>query len=86
MFQSPGAESATINTIAMVFSGIVLLAFWRDMNDFKRKVERWQTRIETALFGPDGRGGVHDDVRELKHVVKELDKDPKRRGKDDTRE
>jgi hypothetical protein len=63
----------TVTDIAVSFSSIILLAFWRDMNRFKQDTQTWQATIETALFGRDGTNGINGTVKDHEVRIRDLE-------------
>lgn len=66
------ANDLTIERVGLGVAGIALMGFWKDMRSFREESRTWQTRIETALFGPNGDNGINGTVKGLAEDVKHL--------------
>lgn len=53
------ADAITPTSIAVGFAGFVLAGFWREIHTFKRHINQWQSKIDTALFGVNGDNGLN---------------------------
>jgi hypothetical protein len=72
------AATATIaggdfTTAAVAFTGFVLAGFWREINVFKREVLKWQSKIDTTLFGATGDNGINGTVKDHEKRIRRLE-------------
>lgn len=64
---------ADIHTVALAFTGFALTMFWREIHAFKRSVEKWQSRIDTTLFGPEGNNGLNGTSKDHEVRIRVLE-------------
>lgn len=64
---------ADIHTVALGFTGFVLTMFWREIHAFKRSVEKWQSKIDTTLFGPQGDNGLNGTSKDHETRIRVLE-------------
>lgn len=62
-----------IPTIAVSFTGFVLIGFWREMHAFKRSQQAWQAKIDTTLFGPEGSNGLNGVIKDHEQRIRALE-------------
>jgi hypothetical protein len=67
------AELFNATSVAIAFAGMVLAGFWREIHAFKRQIEKWQARIDTVLFGPDGGNGLHGTTKDHEQRLRRLE-------------
>jgi len=53
-----------VSTIALSVAGFVLAGAWREFHAFKREIQKWQAKIDTALFGAQGDNGLNGTTRD----------------------
>jgi hypothetical protein len=66
-------NSIHLSDLAITFAGFVLAGFWREIHLFKRDVGKWQTRIDTALFGATGDNGLHGTSKDHEQRIRLLE-------------
>lgn len=64
---------ADVHTLSLGFTGFVLTMFWREIHSFKRQVERWQSKIDTTLFGPEGNNGLNGTTKDHETRIRVLE-------------
>lgn len=69
----PVSSGASIQDIATVFTGIVLIGFWREMNSLKKQMTQWQSKIDTTLFGPNGSNGISGISKDHENRIRFLE-------------
>lgn len=64
---------ADIHTLTLAFTGFALTMFWREIHAFKRSVEKWQSKIDTTLFGPEGNNGLNGKSKDHEQRIRTLE-------------
>jgi hypothetical protein len=64
----------TVTTVAVIFSGIAFMGFWREMNDLKKQVITWMSRIETTLFGASGSNGLNGISKDHEERMRQIER------------
>lgn len=76
-FQALAADlnqaGADLTTVAVAFTGFVLAGFWREIHTFKREVTRWQSKIDTTLFGATGDNGLNGTAKDHEARLRALE-------------
>lgn len=62
-----------IAAIAVSFTGFILAGFWREIHNFKREVLRWQSKIDTTLFGATGDNGLNGTTKDHEQRLRVLE-------------
>lgn len=60
---------------AVWFTGGAIAFFAREIYSFKREVLRWQAKIDTTLFGPEGANGLNGIVKDHELRIRSLEAD-----------
>lgn len=68
------AVEPTVTTVALAFSGIALVGFWREMNSLKKHMISWTSRIETTLFGASGNNGLNGITKDHEERLRQLER------------
>lgn len=68
------AAEPTVTTVAVAFSGIAFLGFWREMNALKKQMTAWMSRIETTLFGASGNNGLNGITKDHEERLRQLER------------
>lgn len=69
------ATGMTISDAAVWFTGGAIAFFAREIYSFKREVLRWQAKIDTTLFGPEGSNGLNGMVKDHEVRIRQLESD-----------
>lgn len=68
-----GKAGVDLHTLSIAFTGFVLTAFWREIHAFKQSVERWQSKIDTTLFGATGDNGLNGTSKDHETRIRALE-------------
>jgi hypothetical protein len=76
MAQAVALETGlSLSDAALWFAGGAIAFFSREIYSFKREVLRWQAKIDTTLFGPEGQNGMHGTVKDHELRIRLLEAD-----------
>lgn len=62
-----------VSTIALGIAAFVLAGFWREIHGFKREILRWQSKIDTVLFGAEGGNGLNGTAKDHEQRLRVLE-------------
>lgn len=79
-------KTADISSIALAVAGFLLAGAWREFHHFKREVQRWQSKIDVVLFGPEGSNGLNGIVKDHEARMRVLEQAAHRHTDDDRRD
>lgn len=65
----------SVSDVAVWFAGAALAFFGREMYSFKREIQRWQAKIDTTLFGPEGANGLNGSLKDHESRIRLLETD-----------
>lgn len=60
-------------TVIQTVVALLLVGALQSMNDFKKKVQSWQDRMDVAMFGPNGKNGVYGTVGDHEQRLRALE-------------
>ena len=62
-----------IQTIAISFTAFVLAGFWREVHHFRTATQKWQSKIDVTLFGPEGSNGLNGTIKDHETRLRALE-------------
>jgi len=62
-----------IGTIGLGIAGFLLAGAWREFHHFKREVQKWQSKIDVVLFGPEGNNGMNGTSKDHEQRIRLLE-------------
>ena len=66
-------NSTAVAAIAISFAAFVLAGFWVEIHGFKREIIKWQSKIDTVLFGPEGNNGLNGTLKDHESRLRQLE-------------
>ena len=66
-------KSLDLTGFAIAFAGFVLAGAWREFHHFKREIQKWQAKIDTALFGVTGGNGLNGISKDHETRIRQLE-------------